>query len=514
MAMPSSSIVPSAPPLAISVHNPAPGDAVPLVPSKESHLAHAPPPAPTTTVGPTGTEENERSISLGIFLCRTILLMKMTSATDSGKGPDYGGGHSFLQTVVMQKLDVEQDASLLSFLLEHCRAYAMVQQQIKERSIRTTATATTTTTSTSASPFLESSPLPWLWHALVYCQERIRPLVEPSHRQRSFRCRIPNQNKEDKQKWEDHWHAKRHASLEISSLLVEQTIQALVHYGETILTVNTLTADEISAHDIQSSVYLFRILLLPIAKTIKLGEEFTTLLWQWVARHLSSHVKTVSSAPRRIRETIEGPCFPLNAVTIGLCLGRSRCLSNNVITPSSSTSWIRVVVGVTSDWVHFKLLPCFQIFQPHQNDAIDRNHEDVDHDEMASLACEIVQLWQSLGVDNDWLRTQLEIPRSEESEGNSSIPTNTHATSILELSTRLLQAIALEEKPGVRKSFKSLKDYLLQFLGPVVTQHPNWLDTLSQLNYTSALAHLKTYARDELAQACWESAKDDPSLLC
>lgn len=459
--------------------------------TNESTPPPIPPPPSTAVPQPMATSPtDEHPIGLGTFLCRTVF---QTSTLSGGTAP------CFLQKVVLQKLDTEQDASLLSFLLEHTQAYATARRN----------TGTTITT------FLGStSPLPWLWHALVFCQARLLPTSETS-RKRPFRCRTDNQAPEVKQAWEQAWHTKRPTPLNISSVLLEHTMQSLLSYGEELLRMSTGGKGEYHERDI---LYVCRLLVLPPSQTVKMGSDFVVLLWEWVGQHLAAHIEAEPTAPRRIVDVHQGRRLPLEILIAAFCLGRSRC-HGNTAESTPPPSWMRYIVGITGDWIHFSLLPCFRIYRQPEKES---NKKGLDNDGKASLACEIIQTWQSWGLDNDWIRTQLRTPRSDESLGSSigSSPstvvntTITHASSVLQLSCRLLQAIALEEDPDLRAACKSLKDCLLCFLGPLVTKHPNWLDTSSQLDYTSALAHLKANSRDDLAQACWESAREDPSMVC
>lgn len=308
----------------------------------------------------------------------------------------------------------------------------------------------------------------------------------------------------------------------IPSTLMEQIAQALRQYAVVLLKDNNNNG---SKDDADNLLYVLRLLDLSVlAKPF--DETLRNALGLWVVRHVAAQMTAIPShAPRRIiigTDTVITVSAAASIPTLlaALSLGQRRCWDFL----SVKSAWFRDFVGVTSDWVQFVLLPCFAMYrQPRASDDDDpemstHTPSEIltrDHDERASLACEIVTCWQSWGVDEDWLRTQLSLPKRG---GEAAVSTShegavrTHAPSILQLSCRLLQAIALEENAQLQDRYRALRDRLLRFLGPIVVRHAHWLDTSSRLEYASALAHCKEEGGD-LAQACWDSASENPAVV-
>eukprot|EP00977_Amphora_coffeiformis_P022405 scaffold10860_cov182-Amphora_coffeaeformis.AAC.22 len=461
--------------------------------------------------------------SLGMHLCRTVLLSSSPLQLQQQKQRD----NHFLQAVIVQKLQPDQDVLLLSFLVEHALAY--VNRKLFQSTTQTT----------------EATPLPYLYEALVFCQTR-RMTTPPTatttvpKRKRPLRCRVPNAVAQTvlQQAWESKPRSVLY--LGIPPTILEQTFQALVQYAIRLLFSTHDHDDQANEEDV---VWIWRLLVLPVAAGVELGGDFRDGLWTWIVQHLSRHITDIPPhAPRRIqlpvsstitstRTTTTTALVPVPTVMAALYLGRCRCPLDDTLSTvgDKKPDWFRHVVGVTSDWIHFVLLPCLALYQPrgddndHPNASPERQtttatQETVNYDELVSMACEIVSCWQSWGVDEDWLRTQLRLPTRGETLPSSSHNTSsgrTHATSILQLACRLLQAIALEEEKA--ETYKALRDKLLRFLGPVVARHPHWLDTSSRLEYTSALAHCKVQSYEGggggLAQACWDSARENPGVI-
>lgn len=527
-------------------------------------------------------------LSLGLYLSRTLLL-----ANEDCANMQHGNNQSnrILQAMVWQKLDPAQDASLLSYLLEHSCAY--MWQRMPRQPPQSPSNNTVTTRQPSSLIISSDSPLPWLYHALVFCQTRCpshhnddsSPLSALPQRQqqqrRPLRCRVVDGDrnvppavavssrldgswlpKRKQQHCDDSWLGV------IPKELLQQTFQVLVRYAQVQMKPQDeacVTRDgDTNDHDM---LYVLRMLALPAASMVELQADFANLLWEWTTRNLQSRIQTrLPSCPRRFvgLETTNRPAsWPVLAAA--LTLGQRRRL-NNTSTGATSFAideedegaqqneqqpqqpWMRSIVGVTSDFVHFTLLPRFRLYRLRNcpagtggeaksakaslTDAVSSSQTPTtavgDCEELAFVACQVVKMWQSWGTDCDWLRTQLVLPRKEEGHDAhelSSTSTRTHAPGIIQLACRLLQAIALEKDgigndangTGAPSTWAPLQRNLLLFLGPIVVRHPAWFELSSRLEYTSALAHFKARGNsqdeDAMVRTCWASAQENDFMV-